>query len=68
MTTKQSIYYVQIKTYRILIITADNYTFDIVKEFIHLGSAVTTTNVSLEIKRWITVANRCYYGLKQIGK
>ena len=41
-------------------ITADNYTFDTVKEFIYLGSAVTTTNdVSLEIKRRITLANRC---------
>ena len=35
-------------------ITADNYTFDTVKEFIYLGSAVTTKNdVSLEIKRRI---------------
>ena len=41
-------------------ITADNYTFDTVKEFIYLGSAVTTKNdVSLEIKRRITLANRC---------
>ena len=33
-------------------ITADNYTFDTVKEFIYLGSAVTTKNdVSVEIKR-----------------
>ena len=32
-------------------ITVDNYTFDTVKEFIYLGSAVTTKNdVSLEIK------------------
>ena len=31
-------------------ITADNYTFDTVKEFIYLGSVVTTKNdVSLEI-------------------
>ena len=47
-------------------ITADNYTFDTVKEFIYLGSAVTTRNdVSLEIKRRITLANRCYYGLNR---
>ena len=40
------------------------FTFDTVKEFIYLGSAVTTKNdVSLEIKRRITLANRCYYGL-----
>ena len=39
-------------------ITVDNYTFDTVKEFIYLGSAVTTKNdVSLEIKRRITLAN-----------
>ena len=45
-------------------ITADNYTFDTVKEFIYFGSAVTTKNdVSLEIKRRITLANRRYYGL-----
>ena len=45
-------------------ITIDNYTFDTVKEFIYLGSAVTNKNdVSLEIKRRITLANRCYYGL-----
>ena len=45
-------------------ITADNYAFDIVKEFIYLGSAVTTKNcVNLEIKRRITLANRCYYGI-----
>ena len=45
-------------------ITTDNYTFEAVKEFIYFGSAVTTTNyVSLEIKRRLTLANRCYYGL-----
>ena len=33
-------------------------------QFIYLGSAVTTKNdVSLEIKRRITLVNRCYYGL-----
>ena len=41
-------------------ITTDNYTFDAVKEFIYIRSAVTT---SLEIKRRITLANSCYYGL-----
>ena len=47
-------------------ITADNYTFDIVKEFIYFGSAVTSkTNVSLEIKRRITLALRWYYGLNR---
>ena len=47
-------------------ITADNYTYDAVKEFVFFGSAVTTTNdVSLEIKCWITLANRCYYGFNR---
>ena len=42
-------------------ITADNYTFNTVKEFIYLGSAVKTKNdVSPEIKRRITLANRFY--------
>ena len=38
-------------------ILADNYTFDIVSEYVHLGSAFTTNNdVSVEIKRKITLA------------
>ena len=45
-------------------IAVNNYSFEIVKEFIYLGSDVTTKNhVSLEIKHEITLANRCYYGL-----
>ena len=45
-------------------ITADNHTFDTVKEFIYIGSAVTTKNYDiLEIKRRITLANWCYYGV-----
>ena len=40
------------------------HTFDVVTEFIYLGSIVATKNdVSLEIKHRITLANRCYYGL-----
>ena len=47
-------------------ITAGNYTFDTVKEFIYLGSATTTKkNVSLEIKHRITPENTCYYGLNR---
>ncbi|XP_070136101.1 uncharacterized protein [Drosophila bipectinata] len=43
--------------------TAENYSFGSVKEFIYLGTAITSTNdVSLEIKRRITLANRCYFG------
>ena len=45
-------------------ITADNYNFYTVNEFIYIGYAFTTkNNVSLEIKRRITLANRCYYDL-----
>ena len=52
-------------------ITTDNYTFDAVKEFVCLGSTVTTNNdiiitnndVILEIKRRLTLANRCSNGL-----
>ena len=40
--------------------------FESVKEFVYLGSAVTNNNdVSLEIKRRITLANRCYFGLSK---
>ena len=65
MRAKQSIFSTSRDVRRIdSRITADNYTFDTVKEFIYLGSAVTTNNdISLEIKRRITLANRCYYGL-----
>ena len=47
-------------------ITADNYSFKAIKKFVHLGSAVTTKiDVSLEIKRRVTLANKCYYGLNR---
>ncbi|XP_060665319.1 uncharacterized protein LOC132797575 [Drosophila nasuta] len=40
-------------------LTAENYSFGSVKEFIYLGTAITSINdVSLEIKRRITLANR----------
>ncbi|XP_060665548.1 uncharacterized protein LOC132797786 [Drosophila nasuta] len=46
-------------------VVADNYMFEVVKEFTYLGTAINTKNdVSLEIKRRITLANRCYFGLK----
>ncbi|XP_060665808.1 uncharacterized protein LOC132798106, partial [Drosophila nasuta] len=46
-------------------VVADSYTFEVVKEFTYLGTAINTKNdVSLEIKRRITLANRCYFGLK----
>ena len=47
-------------------ISLGGYTFERVKEFVYLGSAVNSkNNVSLEIKRRITLANRCYYGLSR---
>jgi len=47
-------------------LNADTYNFEVVKDFIYLGSAVTSKNdVSLEIKRRITLANRCYFGLSR---
>ena len=47
-------------------VSADGYTFEVVPEFIYLGTSVNTTNdISLEIKRRITLANRCYYGLSK---
>lgn len=47
-------------------LAAGDHTFESVKEFVYLGSAITNNNnVSLEIKRRITLANRCYFGLSR---
>ncbi|XP_020806218.1 uncharacterized protein LOC110182509 [Drosophila serrata] len=47
-------------------LSAGSHSFEFVKEFIYLGSAISGTNdVSLEIKRRITLANRCYFGLSR---
>ena len=47
-------------------ITANSYNFDVVKEFIYLGTAINTNNdVNLEIKRRVTLANRCYLALNR---
>ena len=47
-------------------IKVDKYTFNIVKEFIYLGSVIITKNdFSLEIKRRITFANSYFYGLNR---
>ena len=47
-------------------INAGTYNFEVVEELIYLGGAVKSQNdVSSEILRWITVANRCYYGLSK---
>ena len=61
---KRSMCYRHIATCGLLALryTADNYTFDIVQEFIYLGYVLTTKNDnSLEIQRRITLAIRCYY-------
>jgi hypothetical protein len=40
--------------------------FEVVKEFVNLGSLITPTNdVSLEIQRRIQTANRCFVGLRK---
>ena len=46
------------------------YNFEVVKDFVYLGSSINTDNdISLEIRRRITLANRCYFGLrKQLSK
>jgi hypothetical protein len=39
-------------------------TFEVVKEFVYLGSLVTPNkDVGLEIQRRIQTANRCFFGL-----
>ena len=41
----------------------NGYNFEVVKDFICLGSSINTDNdISLEIRRRITLANRCYFG------
>jgi hypothetical protein len=40
--------------------------FEVVKEFVYLGSLMTPTNdLSLEIQRRIQTANRCFFGLRK---
>jgi hypothetical protein len=40
--------------------------FEVVKEFVYLGSLMTPTNdVSLEIQRRIQTANSCFFGLRK---
>ena len=47
-------------------ITANSYNFDVVKDFICLGTDINTNNdVSLEIKRRVTHGNSCYFGLNR---
>ncbi|XP_049315624.1 uncharacterized protein LOC125779109 [Bactrocera dorsalis] len=47
-------------------VTVDSHNFEVVDNFVYLGTSVNTTNnVSLEIQRRITLANRCYFGLSR---
>jgi hypothetical protein len=40
--------------------------FEVVKEFVYLGSQMTPTNdMSLEIQQRIQTANRCFFGLRK---
>ena len=43
-------------------VTGDRYSFEVVKEFVYLG---TDNDTSAEIKRGITLANRCFFGLRK---
>ena len=44
-----------------------DYTFEKVKSFIYLGSEINTENsISLEIRRRVTAANRCFYGIRKL--
>ena len=47
-------------------VTVDNTSFEVVKDFVYLGSSINSSNdISIEIKRRITLANRCYFGLSR---
>ena len=47
-------------------ISVDTCNFEVVKEFIYLGANINSTNdISVEIRRRIMLANRCFYGLKK---
>jgi hypothetical protein len=47
-------------------VATGNKHFEVVKEFVYLGSLMTPTNdVSLEIQRRIQTANRCFFGLRK---
>ncbi|MGC8830944.1 MAG: hypothetical protein ACP5TE_14360, partial [Verrucomicrobiia bacterium] len=38
----------------------ENFKFEVVKDFVYLGSSINTNNnISLEIRRRITLASRC---------
>lgn len=44
----------------------DNYNLEVVEQFIYLGTDMRkTNNISLDLKRKILLANRCYFGLSK---
>ena len=48
----------------------DGYKFEVVKDFVYLSCGINFyKDISLEIRRRITLAHRCFFGLrKQLGK
>ena len=47
-------------------VTMGSNNFEVVKDFVYLGSAGNDSNVtSAEIERRITLANRCFFGIKR---
>jgi len=47
-------------------VTIGSYNFEVVRDFVYLGTAVSSRNdTSAEIKRRITLANRCFSGLRR---
>jgi hypothetical protein len=47
-------------------VAIDDKNFEVVKEFVYLGSLMTPTNdVSLKIQRGIQTANKCFFELRK---
>lgn len=47
-------------------VEVENHNFEIVQDFIYLGTTINkTNNISFEIKRRTILANRCYFGLSK---
>ena len=47
-------------------VETDGYNFEIVQDFVYLGSSINTdNNISLETRHSITLANRSYFALRK---
>ena len=47
-------------------VTIDSYAFEVVKDFVYLGTNINNNNnVSMEIRRRLTLANKCCFGLSR---